>query len=239
MKYLDVSFADPAAQLACDEALLELFEAEQEGDAILRVWESPAHFVVLGHANRWDAEVDQEACAERKIPILRRVSGGGAVIQGPGCLNYALVLEARSLGLMNVRETFRFVLERHAHVIESLAAVKARIQGISDLTVNERKVSGNAQYRKSRYVLVHGTFLLSFELSLIARCLKIPPRQPDYRQNRQHLEFVTNLNIESARLRDALRTAWSAEEEWNAIPVNRIRTLAEERYRQQAWSRKL
>lgn len=238
MKYLDLSFAESAANLACDEALLELFEAEKEGDAILRIWESPAHFIVLGHSNRFDAEVNGVVCAERKIPILRRVSGGGAVVQGPGCLNYSLVLEARSLGLMNVRETFCFVLERHADVIESLVGVKARIQGISDLTVGERKVSGNAQYRKSRYVLVHGTFLLSFDLSLIAQCLKIPPRQPDYRQNRPHLEFVTNLNIESARLRDALRIAWSAEEEWTATPLNRIRTLVDERYSREAWSRK-
>jgi lipoate-protein ligase A len=238
MKYLDLSFADPAANLACDEALLDLFETGKRSDEILRVWESPIYFIVLGHSNRWSSEISCSAALGQKIALLRRVSGGGAVVQGPGCLNYALVLDSQRRDLANVRETFRHVLRRHAGVVESLSGMEASIQGISDLTANGRKFSGNAQYRKSRFVLVHGTFLLNFELSLIAQCLKIPPRQPDYRRNRPHLEFIANLNIEAARLRDALRIAWRAEEPFIAIPLRRIRTLMDQRYNQDTWTRK-
>ena len=237
MKYLDLSFADPAANLACDEALLELVEAEK-GDGILRLWEPSSYFIVLGHSNRLNSEVHDAAVAEEKIPILRRTSGGGAVMQGPGCLNYALVLDAFSRGLTNVRETFRCVLKRHAAVIESLAGTKTRIEGISDLALDGRKFSGNAQYRKSRFVLVHGTFLLRFDLPLIERFLKVPARQPDYRANRPHIEFLTNLNLESARLADALSRAWDAQEESIRVPMERIQTLIDERYGQASWTKK-
>jgi lipoate-protein ligase A len=185
-----------------------------------------------------DSEVHDAAVAEEKIPILRRTSGGGAVMQGPGCLNYALVLDAFSRGLTNVRETFRCVLKRHAAVIGSLAGIKTRIEGISDLALDGRKFSGNAQYRKSRFVLVHGTFLLRFDLPLIERFLKVPARQPDYRANRPHIEFLTNLNLKSARLADALSRAWDAREESIRVPMERIQTLIDERYGRASWTKK-
>ncbi|HEX2931506.1 MAG TPA: biotin/lipoate A/B protein ligase family protein [Candidatus Binatia bacterium] len=238
MKYLDLSFADPAANLACDEALLELFETEKPNDGILRVWEPTTHFVVLGHSNRLRTETNQAACAENKIPILRRISGGGAVMQGPGCVNYSLILDIHAHGLRNIRDAFRYVLQRHSQFIDALSGAKTSIEGISDLVVAGRKFSGNAQYRKSRFVLVHGTFLLRFDLSLIDRHLKIPAKQPDYRLNRPHLEFLINLKLDSGRVRESLRAGWSAAEELFPVPFTRIEALVKERYAREEWSGK-
>jgi lipoate-protein ligase A len=90
MNLLDLPFATPQENLACDEALLDWSE-EESGTAILRFWESPRHFVALGYTDAASSEADVEACRVLDIPVLRRCSGGGTVIQGPGCLNYALV----------------------------------------------------------------------------------------------------------------------------------------------------
>jgi len=92
MKYLDLTLDDAAGNLACDEALLQAHETERLDGELLRVWEAQKYFVVLGHSNRIAAEVEIEACERRAIPVLRRMSGGGAVLQGPGCLNYSLIL---------------------------------------------------------------------------------------------------------------------------------------------------
>jgi len=238
MKYLDLSFNDPAVNLACDEALFELFEIEKPDDGVLRVWEPPVHFIVLGHSNRLSSEVNLTACTERKIPILRRISGGGAVMQGPGCLNYSLILNIQTHGVKSIRDAFLYVLQRHCRAIGALIGAKTCINGISDLTVAGRKFSGNAQYRKSQYVLVHGTFLLEFELFLVDRYLKIPAKQPNYRHNRPHLEFITNLKLESAQVREGLRNAWNAGEESPVDPLPRIETLVRERYGREEWSRK-
>ena len=60
MKYLDLTFSDPASNLACDEALLELCENGEE-NGILRVWEPDNYFVVLGYSNKVAREVNVAA----------------------------------------------------------------------------------------------------------------------------------------------------------------------------------
>ncbi len=91
MKHLDLTLPSPAENLACDEALLDWRE-ENGGEEILRFWESPETFVVVGYANKIATEVNVENCRAKQIPIFRRCSGGGTVLQGAGCLNYALIL---------------------------------------------------------------------------------------------------------------------------------------------------
>jgi len=238
MKYLELTFADPARNLACDEALLELFEMEHIDDGLLRLWEPDNYFVVLGHSNRLRTEVNSPACVAAGIPFLRRVSGGGAVVQGPGCLNYSLLLDTQVHDVRNIEAGFRYVLERHRQLFSELACAEVRIAGISDLTVAERKFSGNAQYRKSRYVLVHGTVLLNFNLSMIDGCLYLPTKQPEYRENRPHLDFVTNLGLEPNRIHKGLRKSWGAAGTFDATPLEQVERLVRTRYRREEWTSK-
>ena len=67
-------------------------------------------------------------------------------------------------------------------------------QGISDLTIDNIKFSGNAQRRLKHAILFHGTILYNFNLSLITKYLKEPPIQPKYRRHRHHNEFVRNID---------------------------------------------
>src|SRR5689334_4783234 len=95
MKLLDLTLPTPEENLACDEALLDRCD-EGVGPAVLRFWQPQQYFVVVGYSNRVEREVNQEVCQARGIPILRRCSGGGAVLQGAGCLNYSLILRIDS-----------------------------------------------------------------------------------------------------------------------------------------------
>ncbi|HEY6999244.1 MAG TPA: lipoate--protein ligase family protein [Candidatus Binatia bacterium] len=237
MKYLDLAFDDPAHNLACDEALLQLVETGQVKDEILRVWEPAQYFVVLGHANSIHAEVNFSACQEDRVTVLRRMSGGGTVLQGPGCFNYSLFLNATHR-FRTVKEGFRYVLERHKKIVQGLTGLEVALEGISDLAIGARKFSGNAQYRKSRAVLIHGTFLLDFDLSLIARYLQLPSKQPAYRQNRSHVEFLMELPVRSAELCERLQESWSARSALDKIPTDRIEVLVRERYGRKEWSEK-
>jgi lipoate---protein ligase len=238
MKFLDLSFDQPALNLACDEALLEMMENDPASDDCLRVWEAKNHFVVLGHSNRLMADVNIAACNANRIPILRRISGGGTVLQGPGCFNYSLILKTDAPRLKNINNTFAFVLDRHRSLVEDLCGAGTRIEGISDLTIDGLKFSGNAQYRKSRFALVHGTFLLNFDLRLIEQYLPVPLRQPAYRNGRVHLEFITNLHVDHASLCERLKKAWSAREVFDAVPLARIDQLVHDRYGRTEWSEK-
>ncbi len=238
MKYLELTFADPARNLACDEALLDLFESEHLDHGLLRFWQPENYFVVLGHSNRLRAEANFPACTAAGIPILRRVSGGGAVLQGPGCLNYSLILDSQRHDVRNIAAGFGYVLQRHRQLLGELTFREVRIEGISDLAMAGRKVSGNAQYRKSRYILVHGTFLNDLDLTMIDRSLLIPEKQPGYRQNRPHLDFVSNLALDPDRIRSGLRASWAAAATFDATPMEQVERLVELRYGRAQWSRK-
>lgn len=239
MNYLELTFADAAQNLACDEALLEIFEQSHGGGELLRLWHPDQYFVVLGHGNKWREEVDASACAANGIPVLRRCSGGGAVLQGPGCFNYSLILRQDNIAGAGVRAAFEFVLARHRSCLEPLIGGAVSIRGISDLTLGERKFSGNAQYRKRQYVLVHGTFLLDFDLRSMEKVLKIPTKQPDYRRQRRHNDFLVNLEVEVEIIRGSLRCCWSATDDYNPVPLESIvDRLVHERYQCTEWNEK-
>ena len=82
MRYLDLTLPTAAENLALDEALLEEAEAAGGPTEMLRLWESPQPLVVVGRSSRIDAEVRVDACRASGIPILRRASGGAAIVAG-------------------------------------------------------------------------------------------------------------------------------------------------------------
>ena|SRR3989338_453420 len=239
MKYLDITFPTPQHNLACDEALVHWCEGSSSGDEILRFWQPPDYFVVLGHSSKMDSDIDLPSCQANHIPIFRRCSGGGTVLQGPGCLDYSLILRIDHRGpLQGISQTNSFVLESLKRALEPLIGPGVEIQGQSDLAFGTRKFSGNAQYRKRRFLLFHGTFLLDFDIPLMDRLLAIPSKQPPYRQNRSHGDFVTNLHLPPGRVKEALKQAWGAAEELKDLSLESIERLVRERYGKEEWNAK-
>jgi lipoate---protein ligase len=213
LRLLDLTLPLPVENLALDEALLEELDGHG-GDPVLRLWESDRHFVVLGRASRVADDVDLAACHKDGLPLLRRASGGGTVLQGPGCLSYALVLPLDwHPDLANIRTTNQFILKRLAaalHVWEPATCFR----GISDLAIDGMKMSGNAQRRTRNALLFHGTILHGMRADLVARYLKHPSRQPDYRSDRPHQAFLRTITAPPQAIKQAIASAW------NAMPMN-------------------
>ncbi len=238
MKYIDLSFQTPQENLACDEALLECAEESSKGE-VLRFWESNYYFVVLGYSRKFHLEVNQEACRKHNIAVLRRPSGGGTVLQGPGCLNYSLVLNLENgRPLKTITETNKYILNQHKKSLEPVLGKSISVCGISDLVLGNLKFSGNAQRRKKSFVLFHGTFLLDFKIPFIEEILTIPEAQPEYRKNRKHHDFLTNLNAQRETIKQALKKTWSANEILDSIPRQKINQLIQERYAKDTWNLK-
>lgn len=239
MNLLDLTLPSAAENLACDEALLDAAEAGASGEA-LRFWEPHEPFVVVGYANPVATEVNAATCADRSVPILRRCSGGGTVLQVPGCLNYALVLQIEPDGpLQNISAANQFIMERNRTAIETAIAKPQsaiRVQGHTDLTFNGRKFSGNSQRRRRHFLLFHGVLLLHADLALIGELLPMPSAQPDYRAHRPHAEFLTNLKVSAASVKIALAKVWNATAPLAGIPRERITGLACEKYATREWS---
>ncbi len=238
MKILDQTFKTPEANLACDEALLDLCE-EGQSPEVLRFWESAEYFAVLGYSNKARQETRFENCLQDKIPVLRRPSGGGTVLQGPGCLNYSLILQIPEKGpLTNLTETNHYVLNKHKEALAPLLSGKITVSGISDLVLDNLKFSGNAQRRKKNALLFHGTFLYAFDLAKIERCLAFPSKQPDYRKNREHLKFITNVPLNPAQIKKSLIDIWDADGSFGNTLKNEIGKLIQEKYSRDDWNLK-
>jgi lipoate-protein ligase A len=187
---------------------LQLFQRVEDGAADYgwRLWEADTATVVLGRFGNAATQVFEPHCQRDGVPIVRRCSGGGAVVVGRGCLNFAIAFALPvHPELVDVARSFRSVLNRIAGVL--------RIDGLSiaggtDLVVAGRKVSGNAQRRGRRGLLHHGTLLYDFDPMLAARYLREPRRQPEYRDHRPHADFMGCVRVPrellTARLSEGL-----------------------------------
>ena len=254
MKLLDLTLDDPAANVALDDALVEAADArlaalDSSNNAnddgaefeTLRLWEPARPMVVLGRSSRIAEEVDVDACRAAGAAIVRRASGGATIVTAPGCLMYAVVLSYRVRPeLRAIDAAHRFVLERIAAGLKTLTG-NVVLRGTSDLAsvgpdASERKVSGNSMRCRREFMLYHGTLLYDFPLEVVGRLLRTPPRQPDYRQGRNHGEFVANLPATQQQLRQAIAAAFAAIEPATAWPQDEVARLVREKYGTAAWT---
>jgi lipoate-protein ligase A len=189
-------------ELDTDVAMLTI--AERDGLPSFRTWTAGGHTVVVGRAGRIEAEVHVDFCARNDVPVIRRGSGGGAVCVGEGTLQYAFALpyaladELRTIGGSKrfCNELLRSALPRGGELVADSSG---------DLVLGDRKVAGVALKRRRDAMLLHGTVLVDADLDLIARAIKHPPREPEYRCGRGHASFLANLGpIDAAALQRAV-----------------------------------
>lgn len=271
MYLFNESFTEPSENLAFDEALVEVAdrgsrdECEEPRDAgnprmspeVLRLWEMPKTCVVLGRASKVSEEVNEVACQRDGVPVLRRVSGGAAIVAGPGCLMYSVLLSYAQ------RPALRLLDVAHLEVMSLIGlgvqqaldafGLPGRIQlrGTCDLTLSDRKFSGNALRCKREWMLYHGTILLDMPLHWLSEYLREPPRQPEYRQKREHSVFVSNLlhgvaGVDPHEFRNLLEQTlaqvWNAKEEvgaslWLEELKSETERLLHARYSDEQWHR--
>lgn len=246
MQRFDLTLPTPAQNLAFDEASLEWAEENTADGEYLRLWESPQPMLVVGRSSCVGKEVNEEFCRRERIPILRRSSGGAAIVTGPGCLMYALVLSYA------VRPELKDITRAHSYILKQLTtslgpllshAGTITCAGTSDLAMRDekrvataRKFSGNSLRMKRTHLLYHGTLLYAFDLGLIEKCLRTPPRQPDYRNARSHGDFVMNVPATRQQLADAVIAAFPMASAPTGVPASRVEELVAERFGNDRWN---
>ena len=161
MLCLNLESTDPFFNLAVDEYF---FKNKKENYLILGVNSSS---VIIGKHQVAHREADTHFIYENKIPVIRRISGGGAVFHDGGNLNYSFITHSAGGRQVDFR---KYTLP----VIEFLASlsVDANFEGKNDLKVNGLKISGNAEHIKGERVLHHGTLLFDSQLSTLKDALR-------------------------------------------------------------------
>ena len=177
-----------AANLAFDESLAR--SAWATGQRLLRFWWGGPPAVVMGSNEREGQVVDSAACTLLGVDVLRRCTGGGTVLQTSGVLNYSLVTPAPDH--IDLKASFRQGANVVCAILSAFGITGAPL-GASDVAVGGRKISGNAQARRWKSLLVHGTLLVDFDFDLAEKVLPHPSREPEYRRARPHRDFLVTL----------------------------------------------
>ncbi len=155
-----------------DESLLR--SLQESGRETVRIWINH-RAVVLGRSQSAAAEVDLVAADQARVPVLRRVSGGGTVFHYPGNLNVSVFLRGRRLP--GVEALFAWLGGALASTLSTSAIrLVAEDHGIYG---GGLKIGGAAQLRRASAVLYHTTLLLhpsALEMSDLLRAMR-----PEYR----------------------------------------------------------
>jgi lipoyl(octanoyl) transferase len=197
-RFLNTGSNDAASNMALDEALLLLHDAGVTPPT-LRVysWDTPT--LSLGYAQNTQRDVDLTACQQYGVAVVRRPTGGRAVLHdqevtysvvlptqlfpGPDTLlahyrhiGLALLATLQRLGVPVHLEPSRWPPSpRHAAAAPACFAALARYE----LSVMGRKIVGSAQKRLQRALLQHGSMPFWLDRQRLFACLRVPPGQRD------------------------------------------------------------
>ncbi|ACM19679.1 lipoate--protein ligase A [Geotalea daltonii FRC-32] len=183
-RFIDTGPLDGPANMAVDEALLEHFHPETS-QPVLRLygWHPPAFS--LGRYQQAAEVLDLELCAERGVPVVRRITGGGLIYHAEE-LTYSIVCAPKHIAEAGtVKESFArlcgFLIRTYGRLgLKAGFAVDntpagTRLGGRTafcfagkeeyDVVVAGRKLGGNAQRRTKRLIFQHGSMPLRPALS--------------------------------------------------------------------------
>lgn len=243
----DLTPHDAARHLSVDEALLD--SARRDGTDAVRLWVS-RRAVVVGRSQVVDSECDRGALARHGIPVVRRISGGGAVYHYPGNLNLSLTTSGgRRLG--SAQQAFAWFGAAIAEGLRSLGVpAEARERSV---VIGGRKASGAAQARRGDAVLLHATLLVSEDaiamddLLLAMRDGYAPVGTPSRPSPTTTLSCELDRAVTIDEAADAVSSGVSRaiEATWGAGPspgtlasaeAAQARRLERDKYRRQTWN---
>lgn len=236
MIFIDNNSIDPYFNLASEEYLLK--ETEKECFMLWR--NSPS--IIVGKNQNTLSEIDIDYVEENNIPVVRRLSGGGAVFHDLGNLNFTFIVnDAQSL-----RNFGKFVQP----IIDVLGdlGIEAQFTGRNDLTIGERKFAGNAQANYKNRVLHHGAILFDADMGKLSKALKPKPvkfvdksvKSVSSRVTNiaEHLSFPLNVVQFKELVLKKVKESYTDSEviEFNQAEIGRISKIAAEKYSTWEWN---
>jgi lipoate-protein ligase A len=227
----------PYFNIAAEEFLLKQFD----GDAFT-LWRNKPAIIVGKHQNT-HAEINSDVVQSQNIPVVRRLSGGGAVFHDLGNICFTFVKTKQPNEICDFSTFTKPIIE----VLRKLG-VKAEFSGRNDLTIDEKKFSGNAEATWKNRVLQHGTLLFSSKLADLSQALRVNPDKFQDKSVKSVQSRVTNIDdhlSEKISVTDfmnliemhILRTFPNAERrEFSKQETEKIKNLVEEKYQTWDWN---
>lgn len=166
MEYIESLRHDAWFNMALEEYA---FESLPKDDSYFMLWQN-RNAVVVGRYQNTAAEINAGYVRDHDVEVVRRLSGGGAMFQDMGNLNFTFIVDQQGAKALD----FDLFIQP---VIRALAAlgVSAQKGSRNDIQIDGKKFSGNAQYNRRGRTMHHGTLLFDSDLDAVDRALRISP----------------------------------------------------------------
>ncbi len=183
MRYILSPSTDCYWNLALEQYVFDNLDTDY---GYFMLWQNDNTIVVGKHQNT-AAEVNAEYVKDNDIKVVRRLSGGGAVYHDMGNLNYTFIDD-------NPDNTFDFARFCNP-VVKALASLgaTAELSGRNDMTLDGKKFSGNAMYKKKGRVMHHGTLMFDSNLDILTNALKVSKDKIESKGIKSVRSRVTNI----------------------------------------------
>ncbi|MEW8996636.1 MAG: lipoate--protein ligase [Thermoanaerobacter sp.] len=183
MLYIYNKNTNPYFNLAAEEYVLKEFQEE-----CFMLWRNEPSIIVGKNQNTL-AEINLDYVRQHKIPVVRRLSGGGAVFHDLGNLNFTFIVNEDVSSFSDFRRFTQPIID----VLRKLS-VNAEFSGRNDITIDGKKISGNAQYYYKNRILHHGTLLFSSSITDLSAALKVRPVKFEDKGVKSVSKRVTNIS---------------------------------------------
>ena len=194
-RFINTGNGEAAFNMALDEALLLVHEAGA-GLPTLRVYGWCQPTLSLGYAQNTRQEVDLAACQAQGVAVVRRPTGGRAVLHDQE-VTYSVIMPLLADGPSTITEHYRRIGMALAAALQSLGvpvhlarpqvrAAPARAPASPacfaalaryELSAAGKKIVGSAQKRAQRALLQHGSIPLWLDRQRLFQCFRVPPER--------------------------------------------------------------
>ncbi|WP_271393598.1 lipoate--protein ligase [Aequorivita sinensis] len=155
---------NPRLNLALEEYILRNFSVEN--DYLLFYINEPS--IIIGRNQNTLEEINHEYVEQNNIHVVRRVSGGGAVYHDLGNLNFSFITDHDVKSLNNFKKFTAPVIKVLNHL-----GLNAELKGRNDILIDEKKISGTAQFSTGKRMFSHGTLLFDTDLGEVVNALNV------------------------------------------------------------------
>lgn len=170
-----------------------IFHREWE-DYRFFTWQPDKIYIIIGTSNKPEQSLNIENVLNDDVPVLKRPSGGEAVILSPNTLVIATTIYEDKL--RSPAKYFNTANTKLIYLLEQQGVKNLSLKGISDIATGEKKIAGSSIYRRLNKVFYHAVLNVSESPEIMEKYLTHPHKEPDYRKSRNHKDFVTSLLAE-------------------------------------------
>ena len=192
-RHLRTTLGDPFSNVALEEALFRKLRVPT-----LRTWNNQKS-VIIGRAQLGEYETDVGYAKANSIPVVRRFTAGGTVYNGPGNLNWSILMPRNfqdpTADLRDVNQVFATFARPVVEAIRECGA-ECAFNPPNSVVDKKGKLSGMAAYLSKDAVLCHGTLLIDADLEEVERLTKPRDAELKGRYPRSKFTKVSNCGVD-------------------------------------------